>query len=329
MNSFGFENSGLGIIQTDGKYAGQPVMSLEQLGLSFGATAPLLGVYTNVYHVSDGWSRLVSRHTLKFGGEYRYLQLNNRQTSTNGNFGFAGGETGNDFADYLIGAPDSYGQASAGGGDDRTHYGGIYGEDSFKFRPNFTVNYGLRWEVSQPWYDRWDRIQAFVPGLQSTKFPDSPTGWVFPGDPGIPRTLSPTRWGDVAPRLGLAYSPGFSQGVLGKLFGGPGKPAFAPPPASITRRLRKYPPGTRSPTSRSASSMAALPWFIWKSLSRRAPLPTIPANGSPSWLRLPAGQTPAFARGCPLVVRPPRRSPTCFPTSSTSTFPCNARSPIQ
>jgi hypothetical protein len=62
-----------------------------------------------------------------------------------------------------------------------------------------------------------------VPGLQSTQFPTAPLGWVVPGDPGIPSTLAHTHYNNFAPRVGLAYSPGFSDGALGKIFGGPGK----------------------------------------------------------------------------------------------------------
>ena len=51
----------------------------------------------------------------------------------------------------------------------------------------------------------------------------------MPGDPGlpgggpIPSTLAPTTWRNFAPRLGLAWSPNASGGILGKLLGGPGK----------------------------------------------------------------------------------------------------------
>lgn len=50
-----------------------------------------------------------------------------------------------------------------------------------------------------------------------------PTGWVVPNDPGVPRTLAPIKYNAFAPRLGLAYSPDHSDGLLGALFGGPGK----------------------------------------------------------------------------------------------------------
>lgn len=223
VDTFGFVSGGLGIIPDDPKNAGLPGLAFSQLGFSFGAATPL-NEFNNVYQVSDNLSHVSGRHTLKFGGDFRYLQFTVRQdVGTNGNFTFYGAETGNDFSDFLLGAPDFFVQGSKSMADSRTHYGGIYGQDSVKVRSNITVNYGLRWEVSQPWYDKYDRVQAFVPGVQSTKFPNSPTGWVFPGDPGIPHTLTPTRWGNFAPRLGVAYSPGFRGGALGKLFGGPGK----------------------------------------------------------------------------------------------------------
>jgi carboxypeptidase family protein len=223
LDTFGFQTTGLGIIDSDPKYAGLPLISLGLLGVNFGASSPL-NDFNNIFQVSDNLSHIAGRHTLKFGGEFRYLQFNVRQdVDTNGSASFVGGETGNDFADYLIGATDYYGQGTTSLADNRGHYGAAFAQDSFKVKPNFTVNYGLRWEVSQPWYDRFNRVQAFDPGVQSVRFPDSPTGWVFPGDPGIPRTLSPTRWGNLGPRLGIAYSPGFSGGALGKLFGGPGK----------------------------------------------------------------------------------------------------------
>jgi hypothetical protein len=51
----------------------------------------------------------------------------------------------------------------------------------------------------------------------------APTGYVLPGDPGVPSTIAPTPLNDFSPRLGLAYSPGWSSGLLSKLTGGPGK----------------------------------------------------------------------------------------------------------
>ena len=193
---------------------------------SFSIGVPTLTTFqpNNTWHVSDGFSKILGRHTMKFGGEFRYLQINERNTcAPNGDFSFDGSETGLDFADFLIGAPVSYNQCSQQFLDSRTRYGGAYFQDAYKVKPNLTLSLGLRWEVSMPWYDTQGKIETIVPGLQSTVFPTAPTSWVVPGDPGIPRTLAPTDYNNFAPRVGMAYSPGFHDGVLGKVFGGPGK----------------------------------------------------------------------------------------------------------
>jgi hypothetical protein len=178
----------------------------------------------NTFHFSDSFSKAMGAHTLKFGGEFRYLQINERNTcAPNGDFTFNGSETGSDFADFLIGAPVNYNQCSQQFLDSRTRYGGAYIQDTYKLKPNVTLNLGLRWEASMPWYDTQGKIETIVPGLQSTQFPTAPLGWVVPGDPGIPSTLAPTRYNNFAPRVGIAYSPGFSDGLGAKVFGGPGK----------------------------------------------------------------------------------------------------------
>jgi hypothetical protein len=211
-------------------YPGYPEYVPQIYFNDFALGAPSLITFqpNNTYTASDGFSKVFGKHTIKFGGEARYLQVNERNlASQDGAFVFDGTVTGNDFADYLIGAP-----TGAGGGftqaalqllDSRTRYGGAYGQDTWKVTPNLTLNLGLRWEVSMPWYDTQGKIQTWVKGEQSTVFPNSPTGLVYPGDPGVPKTLAPTRYNNFGPRLGLAYSPSFTDGILGKVFGGPGK----------------------------------------------------------------------------------------------------------
>ncbi len=194
--------------------------------VNFSIGVPTLTTFQpdNTYALSDGFSKVVGAHSLKFGGEFRYLQINERNTcAPNGDFTFNGSETGSDFADFLIGAPNSYNQCSQQFLDSRTRYGALYVQDAYKARPNLTFNLGLRWEVSMPWYDTEGKIETIVPGEQSTQFPTAPKGWVVPGDPGIPSTLAPTRYKNFGPRVGMAYAPGFHDGLLGKIFGGPGK----------------------------------------------------------------------------------------------------------
>ena len=119
---------------------------------------------------------------MKFGGDIRYIQVNERNTYTsNGWFEFDGGETGNDFADYLLGAPDLFNQTSHQLLDSRTKYFGLYAQDAYKVRSDLTINYGLRWDVSQPFYDTQDRIQTFVPGCAVEDLSGFAKGLCFPG----------------------------------------------------------------------------------------------------------------------------------------------------
>ena len=233
LSSLGFVTGvgTLGIINSgpDTWQSVPPITLSGQTGLSFGRTISATGQYNNTWHVSESFSKIWHKHAFKFGGEFRYLQINERNIyAPNGNFDFDGSESGYDFADFLLGAPDSYIQASLQVLDSRTRYGGAFAQDSWRVRPNLTINFGLRWEVSTPWYDTQDKIEAIVPGVQSTVFPGAPRGWLVPGDtlPGgqkIPSTLAPTSWDNFAPRLGIAWSPSASDGILGKLLGGPGK----------------------------------------------------------------------------------------------------------
>jgi len=232
LSSLGFitGEGTLGIVPLPGYKTYLPQISLSNINLNLGV--PTLNTFqpNTTYMVSDVFSKAAGKHTWKFGGEFRYLQINERNyASPNGQFVFDGTVTGSDIADFLLGATSNIGgngpytQAALQLLDSRTRYGGAFAQDAWKVKPNLTLNLGLRWEVSMPFYDTQGKIQTFVPGQQSTVFPLSPTGLVFPGDKGIPKTLAPTDYNNFAPRLGLAYSPGFSDGALGKIFGGPGK----------------------------------------------------------------------------------------------------------
>ncbi|HEY2351878.1 MAG TPA: carboxypeptidase regulatory-like domain-containing protein [Candidatus Acidoferrum sp.] len=218
----------LGIVPLAGYKQYVPQTMFLNLGLNIGV--PTLNTFqpNTTYMVSDVFSKSQGKHTWKFGGEFRYLQVNERNfANPHGGFTFDGTVTGADFADYLLGATSTtnapYTQAAEQFLDSRTRYGGAFAQDSWKVKSNVTLNLGVRWEVSMPWYDTQGKIQTFNPGQTSTVFPLAPPGLVFPGDPGIPKTLAPTKYNDIGPRLGLAYSPGFSEGALGKIFGGPGK----------------------------------------------------------------------------------------------------------
>jgi hypothetical protein len=82
----------------------------------------------------------------------------------------------------------------------------LFAQDRWQLRHDVTLNYGVRWDMLPPWREKYNQLQTAVLGQQSAVYPDAPAGLVFPGDQGIPETLSPTRYMNFAPRVGLAWS---------------------------------------------------------------------------------------------------------------------------
>jgi hypothetical protein len=203
---------------------GVPSVSLGLLGVSIGLPADTTKQYNNMFQIQDNFTKIVGTHTIKIGGQFHYDQINDRNYyGENGQFSFDGSETGSDFADFLLGAPAGFIQASVQRLDSRSKYMGLYAQDSWRATPNLTLNYGLRWEFSNPWYDTENKIETIKLGEQSLVFPGAPEGYLVPGDPGIPSTLAPTQYHNFSPRLGIAYSPGSDSGLISKISGGPGK----------------------------------------------------------------------------------------------------------
>src|SRR5215470_2807739 len=224
------------------------------IGNNFEGELPQKG---NTYQFSDSFGKVVGKHSLKFGGDFRENQFDQRlYFNINGSYYIYGGgpndpqaSDGNLFANYLLGLNDNYIQGSAQ--DELIRSKGVYlfAQDSWKIKSNLTLNYGLRWELNTPLADIGKKVQTYRPG-QNTKIypcqlsqasidnfqtnwgvanPDCantgviPTGLVVAGDDGVPTGLTSTYYKSFAPRIGLAWSPGAKNGLLGRLFGGPGK----------------------------------------------------------------------------------------------------------
>jgi Carboxypeptidase regulatory-like domain len=210
-----------GIDSTVPSLEGVPNMSFNNY--SFGVPVSSLHQYNNTIQLAENITKVFGTHNLKFGGDYYYNQLDEREAyAQNGQFSFGGQETGYDFADFLLGAPNQFIQGSHQVLDLRSEYYGFYAQDSWRARRTLTINYGLRWDVQTPWYDTQNKLQTGIPGIQSQTFPGAPLGYLVAGDPGVPKTLAPIKYTDFSPRVGFAYAPDVTEGLLGKLLGGPG-----------------------------------------------------------------------------------------------------------
>jgi hypothetical protein len=185
------------------------VPSVSFTNFSFGSPLSTNIRVNNSFQWLDSYMVVVKTHTLQFGLNYHYDQINGRNFyAVNGQFDYSGeNETGLDTANFLLGAVNQFTQATPQLLDSRSHYAGGYAQDSWRATSSLTLNYGIRYEVTTPWYDTQNKIETIVPGQQSIVFPGAPKGWVFPGDPGVPRTLAAVKWNKFAPRFGFGYVP--------------------------------------------------------------------------------------------------------------------------
>ena len=184
----------------------------------------------NSFQWSDSLTKVAGNHTIKVGADVRRQRFD--QTlyfNVNGEFFYAGSGTNsvvgangsNFYPDFLLGMPDSYGQGSAQVENVRSTALYLFAQDSWKIKPNVTLNYGLRWELNTPIADISKHVQTFRPGQTSTIYPCkdtantdctsmTPVGLLVPGDPGVPGGLTQTYYKAIAPRIGIAWSPGNS-----------------------------------------------------------------------------------------------------------------------
>ena len=211
----------LGIDITPDQNTGPPIMFFDGTGMTVGYSyqGPTREV-DNTYALYDNVSWAKGRHNLKFGFYFSPYQNNTvYDFFVNGSFDFYGPSTGVgsgfDLADFMMGLPDDFYESSKAPSNIRSDQYAGYAQDTWKASPHLTLTLGLRYEYAQPKYDLQGRTFSFIPGDQSTRFPNAPEGLVFPGDSGAPRGSNFPDRRDWAPRAGFAWDVlGNSKTVL-------------------------------------------------------------------------------------------------------------------
>ncbi|HZB45073.1 MAG TPA: TonB-dependent receptor, partial [Pyrinomonadaceae bacterium] len=110
----------------------------------------------------------------------------------------------------------------------------VYFQDSWRWRPDFTLTYGVRWSTSTPVYetngfqvvptvslgDYFDRrVESADRGVPFNELITLDRGGKFYGKPGF----YSQDWNNFAPSIAFAYSPDFGDNFLGRLLGRGGK----------------------------------------------------------------------------------------------------------
>ncbi len=214
--------------------------------------------FTGTTVLADQMTWIRGDHNFKFGFEHRRVYTNGasnfgRAENLNFNlpalFGFpilvdaAGNDlslagslgTVQNFASFLYGLVGQQSQSqyfNRDGGRTEADYRGyrvrefdLFFQDTWRVRPNFTLNYGLRYEIKG--------VPFEVNGQMSTLVDQDPSGFTPAGgfefqlvgdnSPNPDLKLYDNDYNNFAPRFGFNWSPGWDTGLISKLTGGPGK----------------------------------------------------------------------------------------------------------
>ncbi|MFN2491744.1 MAG: carboxypeptidase regulatory-like domain-containing protein [Pyrinomonadaceae bacterium] len=183
-----------------------PNIGLLDLGIDIGPSgnAPQSGIENN-YQVVNNVTYLAGNHSFKVGGDFRNIISPQRFIQRErGDYQYLSTEQ------FLIDrSPDGLAERNVGG---NTYYGNqrilyAFVQDDWRVRPNLTLNLGIGYSYQEiPLGAKFQAANsiASVPGLITF---------------GAPKTQTK----NFAPKVGFAWSPDFSEGLMGRVFGSGGK----------------------------------------------------------------------------------------------------------
>jgi len=177
-----------------------PNIGIESLGLTLGPNIRVGRSTANTYNFTGEADWMYNGHHITFGADFRDL------INTFGNFSSASGDfVFSNLERYLLDqTPDVLGRRTFGGtafnGNQRLWY--VFGQDNFRINKSFNLEYGLGWQY------------ASVP--ESLRTEASLSALSVPGliTFGEPKRSSP----NLAPRVGIAWSPGSGKTVIRSSF---------------------------------------------------------------------------------------------------------------
>jgi hypothetical protein len=213
---------GININNDDATNIGNP------LGIGAASNFANAGLFQNEFEPSTNLLWVVGRHSLSFGLQWDYTQLNilnqNNEVSTIGFDNFFDFAQGNlctpangcfsANTEVLNGATNRYLHA---------HQVGTYAQDNIRVKPNLTVNIGLRWDWDGPLVEKNGLLTNFYPKnyqYDATTDTVNNIGLVVAGNnkafgtKGVSAsTLTGREWG-FGPRIGAAWSPSFIKNLV-------------------------------------------------------------------------------------------------------------------
>lgn len=197
------------------------IISFSELS-TWGASS-LNGTYQPRWSIKDDTTLIRGMHTFKAGMTFDRQQANGvGEQQIGGAAGFSflqtgipGGTTlanagGSSFASFLLGV------ANTGGTETFRYirqiypYWSFYAQDDWRLNDKIVINYGARYEFTQPPRENTDQYTDFSPTKPNPAVNNYPGALIFAGEgPGREgkRSLVPGYYGAISPRASFAYTP--------------------------------------------------------------------------------------------------------------------------
>jgi carboxypeptidase family protein len=144
----------------------------------------------NSFSWLDNLTWIHGRHTFKFGGEVRRIQLN-QSSEEHGKITFS---TAEDLAANLVSRASLSGALPVNHLRKNDYFG--YAQDEYKWRPNLTLNLGVRYSIFDLFHEQNGLANPFDFGTCGAQ-----------GFCGIGASFGQQNYGDVDPRIGFAWAP--------------------------------------------------------------------------------------------------------------------------
>ena len=200
-------DAGLLGVSTDPFDWGAPAVSIGGTLTPLRDMAPLSRTDQTI-SLGDTIVKTIGKHTMRYGGDLRSIHADSRNdANARGSYVFTGLYTGNPFGDFLLGLPQ---QSTVQGGrldQFRQHTFDLFMQDDWRWKPNLTINAGLRYEYYSPFSEASNQLAGLDASPTFTAAVPVTAGATSPFAGALPDTIvKPFRTG-FAPRVGIAWKP--------------------------------------------------------------------------------------------------------------------------
>jgi hypothetical protein len=132
----------------------------------------LTKMFYNNYHLSGSLTKIVGRHTLKFGAEGRLMNREDIGSGNSGTFTYGNdiaataGSGGDEWAGFLMGQFDTSSISSAKATTTYNLYSGYYAADTWQVNKKLTASFGLRVDVPGSYAEAGNNAYVLLPSAQ-------------------------------------------------------------------------------------------------------------------------------------------------------------------